>query len=202
MPIEMLFPTPIMREKFYRQINETELNYAKNVALRKNVSNFSSQETYVLKNPILNELGDWITGKARQFFYDVFQPSGSIDLYITQSWINHSQVGEEHHVHAHPNSIISGVFYIDADKDLDKIIFVKNIQKDIDIIPVNYNVFNSNTWFYNIDIGELILFPSTLKHTVERVLPSPKRKTRISLSFNTFIKGHINPGIELSELIL
>ncbi len=202
MVIEKVFPIPLLIDKFYRGINSEEILYAKNVSLRKNVTNYSSTETYVLKNSIFQELNTWIESKAKEFFQEIYCPTGQVELYITQSWINHSKVGEEHHVHAHPNSIISGVFYFDADPAVDKITFVKTVNKDIDLIPVQYNPFNSNTWYYSVDIGQLLIFPSNLKHTVEKVLPSTKRETRISLSFNTFIKGHINPGIELSELIL
>lgn len=202
MRVESLFPTPVYFDNFYRNLTEQELDYAKKVALRKNVQNSSSIETYVLKNPVYQELGQWIEQKAKEYFLNIYQPSGNVELYITQSWINHSEVGEEHHVHAHPNSIISGVFYIDADIATDKITFVKTVTREIDLIPQNYNIFNSNTWYYSVGSNHLVIFPSSLKHTVEKVLPSDKRKTRISLSFNTFIKGHINPGIELSELIL
>lgn len=202
MSIEMVFPIPVLLDKFHRPMNSEELAYAQSVSLRRNVSNCSSNETYVLKDPVFQELNSWLEAKAKRFFHEIYNPLGQVELYITQSWINHSEVGEEHHVHAHPNSILSGVFYFDADPAVDKITFIKSITKDIDILPVHYNPFNSNTWYYSVDIGQLILFPSSLKHTVETVLPSPKRKTRISLSFNTFIRGHINPGISLSELIL
>ena len=202
MRIESLFPTPVLFDNFYRPLTNTEIEYAKTVSLRRNVQNSSSVNTYVLKDPLYQELGNWIETRAKEFFLNLYQPSGNVDLYITQSWINHSQIGEEHHVHAHPNSIVSGVFYLDADPSVDKITFVKTITKDIDLIPKDYNPFNSNTWFYSVGTNTLVLFPSNLKHMVEKVHESPLRKTRISLSFNTFIKGHINPGIELSELIL
>jgi uncharacterized protein (TIGR02466 family) len=202
MRLESAFPTPVAFDNFYRPLSDSEIEFAKNVALRKNVSNQSSTETYVLKLPMFQELGAWIDARAKDFFNHIYQPSGEVELYITQSWINHSEVGEAHHVHAHPNSIVSGVFYIDADPAVDKITFVKTITKDIDLIPKEYNMFNSNTWYYTVAIGQLVIFPSNLKHTVEAVEPSPNRKTRISLSFNTFIRGHINPGIDLAELFL
>lgn len=202
MRIESVFPTPVLFDTFYRPLTTSELDYAKHVSLRRNVQNSSSIETYVLKQPIFQELNVWIESKAKEFFQHLYQPSGNVELYITQSWVNHSQVGEEHHVHAHPNSIISGVFYLDADPIVDKITFVKTITKDIDLIPKEYNQFNSNTWYYTVGTNALVIFPSNLKHMVDKVVESPNRKTRISLSFNTFIRGHINPGIELSELIL
>lgn len=202
MRLESVFPIPIMIDNFYRPLNEAEMNFAYTAQLRKNVSNQSTVETYVLQKPIFKELNSWIETKAKEFFYNIYKPSGQVELYITQSWINHSQIGEEHHVHSHPNSIVSGVFYLDADPKLDKITFVRTITKDIDIIPVEYNIFNSNSWFYNVGVGQLVIFPSNLKHTVEKVEPSPIRKTRISLSFNTFVKGKINDGTELAALIL
>ncbi len=202
MRIESVFPTPVLFDNFYRSLTVEEIEFAKNVSLRKNVQNWSSSETYVLKLEIFQELSKWIEKNAQDYFQNIFQPSGNVELYITQSWINHSKVGEEHHVHAHPNSIVSGVFYFDADPAVDKITFVKTVTKEIDLIPKDYNPFNSNTWYYSVGTGMLVLFPSSLKHTVEKVQESNTRKTRISLSFNTFIRGHINPGIELSELIL
>ena len=175
MRIEALFPTPVLFDNFYRPLTAEELEYAKQVSLRRNVQNSSSKETYVLKNPLYHELGQWIEQRVKEYFFNIVNPSGSVDIYITQSWINHSLVGEEHHVHAHPNSIISGVFYLDADPAVDKITFVKTVTKEIDLIPKEYNPFNSNTWFYTVGTNNLVVFPSSLKHTVEKVLPSDKR---------------------------
>ena len=36
----------------------------------------------------------------------------NLDFYITQSWVNVATKGENHHSHRHPNSMLSGVYYI------------------------------------------------------------------------------------------
>ncbi len=48
------------------------------------------------------------------------------------------------------------------------------------------NPFNSIQTGINVKKGDLILFPSHIQHFV---LPVEQKQTRISLSFNTFVKG-------------
>ena len=203
MPLEMLFPTPVGLEDFTRPLTTEEIDFSKNIKLRPNILNKTSIDTYVLKNPAMADINTFVTEKAKQFFDDWWKPAGDVSLYITQSWINHSQPGEQHHVHSHPNSIISGVFYLSADKNIDSINFIgRDGNKDIQIMPREFNKVNAPQWYFPVHQGLLILFPSTLAHAVSPVNKSPRRHERISLSFNTFVKGVINPGESLSELIL
>ena len=52
----------------------------------------------------------------------------------------------------------------------------------------NFNVHNSETWFIRIKTGQLVIFPSYLQHLVPI---KEGTNLRISLSFNTFIKGEL-----------
>jgi uncharacterized protein (TIGR02466 family) len=203
MPLEMLFPTPVGFEDFTRPLTTEEIDFSKNITLRPNILNKTSVDTYVLKNPAMTDINTFVTEKVKQFFDDWWKPANDVSLYITQSWINHSRPGEQHHVHSHPNSIISGVFYLSADKNIDNITFIgRDGAKDIQIMPRELNKVNAPQWYYPVHTGLLVLFPSSLAHTVSPVDRSPRRDIRISLSFNTFVKGVINPGESLSELIL
>ena len=47
--------------------------------------------------------------------------------------------------------------------------------------------------------NHLILFPSTISHSVN---PNNSDKERVSLSFNTFIKGYVGTKKRLTELKL
>ena len=47
--------------------------------------------------------------------------------------------------------------------------------------------------------GDIFLFPSSLSHAVET---KQGENTRISLSFNVFIKGTVGSNHDLTELIL
>ena len=66
--------------------------------------------------------------------------------------------------------------------------------------PKEFNIWNSGTWSFNTNHNMLILFPSWLEHGVEQ---NEKATTnRISLAFNTFVKGTIGMADALNELIL
>mgnify|MGYP003144336835 FL=1 len=62
-----------------------------------------------------------------------------------------------------------------------------------------YNPYNSGSWFFSVETGKIVIFPSSTTHQVDNKKGS---NTRISLAFNTFLKGKIGPNEELAELIL
>ena len=80
---------------------------------------------------------------------------------------------------------MSGVFYINTVKD-DKFILVDSQPKFCLEIESEYS---TDRWNLPVKHGQLILFPSFLYHEVEK---NNDKETRVSLSFNTFIKGDIN----------
>jgi hypothetical protein len=63
----------------------------------------------------------------------------------------------------------------------------------------DWNLYNSETWWFTVKTGDIILFPSFLTHMVET---KEEDNTRISLAFNVFIKGNIGNNKNLTELIL
>ncbi len=62
-----------------------------------------------------------------------------------------------------------------------------------------YNFYNSSSWWFPVEIGQLIMFPSSTTHQVDNKKGS---NTRISLAFNTFYKGSLGVNRELTELKL
>ena len=62
-----------------------------------------------------------------------------------------------------------------------------------------YNLYNSETWWFPVKTLDVVLFPSSLTHRVE---VKQGTNTRISLAFNTFIKGTVGNNKKLTELRL
>jgi uncharacterized protein (TIGR02466 family) len=122
-----------------------------------------------------------------------------VSLYLTQSWANYTEVGQFHHKHSHPNSVVSGVFYPQADRAVDKIYFYKDGYERIKIPAAEFNPYNSESWWFEVGAGDLILFPSHLTHMVETKVGD---NTRISIAFNTFLKGYIGSDESLTGLHL
>ena len=74
------------------------------------------------------------------------------------------------------------------------------IKQQLNFEPKEWNVSNAVTWTFPAITNELILFPSWLNH---RVYPNEKATTdRISISFNTFVRGTLGEQKKLTELLL
>jgi len=200
--IKNLFSTPVLLDSLPHELTHAEIDYLKNLHLKDNLYNLRSQESYVLESETMSKLKKCILEYLQQFFADIYKPANGIEIYLTQSWINVSDIGSQHHPHSHPNSFISGTFYIEADREIDTITFYKEDFSTFKLIPQEYNIFNSSSWHFNVGTNDIVLFPSNLKHSVDTVKQSNIRKQRVSLSFNTFLKGPIGSRDFLSELIL
>ena len=201
MLIHQLFPEPLYFSKLERVLTQEELKtvnkYKKKT--KKNVGNSRTTNNYVLEHKTLKNLKRDLNKKVIDYFNKVVCTSNSIIPYITQSWINYTETNQYHHHHSHSNSYVSGVFYIDAKKEVDQIKFYKMNPQTIELNATKYNIFNSKSWWYPVKTDDIILFPSTLIHGVDK---KKGTNTRISLSFNVFIKGKIGDNSDLTELVL
>jgi len=195
-----IFPVPIYQTTLSRELSTEEKNFLNNLEKTKNAYNYNSKNNYVLDEKPLASLKEDLFLRVDDYFQKIITPKDNVSPYITQSWVNWTQSGEEHHKHAHSNSIFSGVFYIDADEEYDSIVFFKrHTYESLTIEPNEYHLFNSESWNFKVKTGDIILFPSTLGHKVERKIGD---NIRTSLSFNTFVKGTIGVDKNLTELKL
>ena len=196
--IHSLFPTAVGFANLGRPLSDEELNFIRNLETRPNQGNMTSTNHFVLREPALSSIRDFIEEAVAGYFSTIINPKDKVKLRVTQSWCNYSSAGQHHHRHAHPNSYISGVFYVQTNAD-DRIMFDRGAWQQIKLTPENYNTYNSDTWWFEACVGRLILFPSSLDHNVPTVVGST---TRISISFNTFPVGKIGDTLDLTELIL
>lgn len=194
-----LFPTAVGKFELDRELTKQELKFVSDQERRPNMGNLTSVNNYVLREKPMKKLGEFLLESANKYFQEIYKPKDDVQLYITQSWLNFTEKGGFHHKHAHPNSFISGVFYVNADVTKDKIFFFNEGYKQINLVATEFNLFNSESWWLEAGKGYLYLFPSSLTHMVEQV---QHEETRISLSFNTFLKGTIGSNNNLTELIL
>lgn len=199
--IDILFPTAVVYSKEMRTVTSDEMDFVKQCAtvVNKNVGNTTSENRYVLNDPALRSLKTYIQTGIDHYVNQVIIPKNSVEFYITQSWLNYTNTGEHHHRHEHPNSIISGVYYINAEPQNDKIHFHKNDYKQICIPAKEFNIFNSEAWWFPVESGKLIIFPSHLTHVVEQTVST---STRISLAFNVFARGSLGDEGELTALTI
>ena len=202
--IHSLFPTPIYKTEMQRGFTKEEIQFVlenkKNV--NKNTGNVSSSNNYILNNKKFKNIKKFLDQHCKKYLETIICPKENIELYITQSWLNYTETNEYHHKHEHPNSVVSGVLYFDCHKENDKILFTSSkgyeqIKPETD--NTKWNLWNSGTWFFQVQTGDLFMFPSSTTHQVEN---KKGNNTRISLAFNTFYKGKLGRNESLTELIL
>ena len=201
--IQNLFPTPIYTTKIDREFTKQELQFVNNQKNKctQNKGNINTKDNYILNRKEFKNINKFLEKHCQNYLDTIICPKNNIKLHVTQSWLNYTEKDQYHHQHAHPNSVVSGVLYFDSDKENDKILFSNTGYKQI--VPIindtKFNLWNSATWFFPVETGDLFMFPSSTTHQVEIKQGS---NTRISLSFNTFYKGTLGSNKNLTELIL
>jgi hypothetical protein len=199
--INGIFPTPIYISKLNRELTLKELSIIDKTKLDtfNNEGNTTSNDNYILKNKEFKNLKEELDLKVQDYFDKVVSPANNITPYITQSWLNYTETNQYHHKHSHSNSLVSGVFYINCHEEHDKIKFFNDKYSNINLEIKDWNIWNSESWWFPVKTGDIILFPSSLTHMVEN---KQGDNTRISLAFNVFIKGTVGNNKNLTELIL
>lgn len=201
MNINNLFSTPVGFFKYDEGFTKKELEVIRGLEQRPNNGNTTSLDNTALKNSKLKNIASFCQVSVDKYFDEVYRPKEDVRLYITQSWFNYTKPGQWHHKHAHPNSFVSGVLYINT-CDKDKIFFYKDKYETLKVPARDFNNWNSESWWFSANMCELVLFPSSLTHMVENVIEDEQRDERISLSFNTFLKGYVGEDSSLTGLHL
>ena len=197
-----VFPVPIYKTNIEREFTKQEHDefdavisgQSKGPDMRgtKTISN----DKYLLNRKSLLSIHSFIQHHLKEFVTTVL----GIDLrktnwspHITMSWLSAYETNHFETFHQHPNSIISGVFYINCLKNLahgksDGILFACPSHNMLQILGVVEEVIVEDTKFsdkpYHLSTvgGDLIIFPSTVHHCVN--LNETPDQTRISLAFN------------------
>jgi len=118
-------------------------------------------------------------------FYCDFMKINKNNLYFSDSWLNLYDEHGYQDLHAHSDSLLSGVYYLQSSGEKDLIFqapyhFFQAINPKYDEI----NLTNCHSADYNSTEGRCVVFMSHLMH---RTLPATKE--RISLSFNIKYKN-------------
>jgi uncharacterized protein (TIGR02466 family) len=137
-----------------------------------------------------DELRSWINTCLADFKAKEF-PTCRANIKATQIWLNKTQKMEMHHKHSHPNSVVSGILYLNSIEQGGNTVFYYpnpfwrlhnegflNLSGQDGTIELHHEVPAVK--------GNLILFPSTISHSVS---PVRANTARYSVAFNTFFEG-------------
>ena len=139
-----------------------------------NSGNTMSEDRYVLNNPDLKDLANVFLENIKQYADDIMGIDN--EMYITTSWINSTNSNQQHNISFNRMSPP----------------FLFNM------FPNKFNAFNSTQWTIPVRNNMLVIFPSSCYHYVNL---NTNLKPRVSIAFDTFIKGSIGrnfSGVDLN----
>ena len=203
--MEFMFPIPIYNIKRDSDLDLSEKKDIEDIieeGIHLGGGHSFSNNSYIF-NTKLKKLKEFCEEHLKQYVKETINPKEECEFYITQSWLNITKPGEWHHEHTHPNSIVSGIFYIQTDVGQTLTFHDPNakIKQIINIDPQKVTPYVSDQWSFNVTNNQFLLFPSWMNHSVIANEKQTKKNV-ISLSFNTFVKGTIGNEMQISTLVL
>ena len=188
---------PLFAKPMFKTTIDLNLDMS-NIEWLENYNNSISSSQQVLDTKEFAQIKQAIMEKVQSYFYGIINASPECEIYITESWVNKTEKGQSHHRHWHPNSILSGIVSLATDNRGGATVFITSSFDTLEYDIIESNLYNSKRWGINLAPGEMLIFPSSVEHLVEEYQgDSP----RITLSFNTFLRGTINKH-PLTKLVI
>ena len=201
--IDAVFATPVYKSDNLYNLKEEQIQYLKTLGTIKNKGgNYITPRKDILEDEAMKDFKHWCLLNVTAFGKQL-GASDKTSFYITQSWMNTNPPHSYHHTHMHPNSIFSCIYYVSGDK-----------------CPTYFYRYDDRTSFGNFsfydgdkgsnpytaskvgvmnEVGRLVIFPSSMVHDVDK---NEGTKDRVTISFNTFIRGEMGDPENSNHLII
>jgi uncharacterized protein (TIGR02466 family) len=141
--------------------------------------------------PEMKELVDVILSESGKILdaYTVKRDSH----YITNMWANIANPNRRHHMHMHPNCLLSGLVYIKTPKNCGSTVFAspRQLSKGLEPTYLAKNELNSDVFVCPAEKGRMLIWPSHVPHGVEQGTAN-EAEDRIVLAFNIMIRGLVD----------
>ena len=195
-----LFSYPVMMSSEDYRFTQAEKDFIDGLEMAENVGNSMSVDDHILERPELQKVRQFIELQIDIYKRKVLRIKAENEIYITQSWANRSKANQHHARHSHPNSIISGVLFCSENKD--KRLPPIRFHRTNELLPLAFSYeevtdLNCGMYPFSPIYGRLMLFPSLLQHDVAT---NESDEERVTLSFNTFVRGIVGEKTHLTEV--
>lgn len=136
-----------------------------------------SRYKHILSKEIFKNIRNLILREVNKFTKDTLKYN--TEFVETTSWLTRARPFTKSDFHFHYNSFMSAVLYLYASNDT---FIINNVNRHgFQCIPFEYNKNNSNEVILKVNTGDLIIFPSHLKHCIGL---NKNKEIRYSLAVN------------------
>ena len=190
-----LNPTVIYKNKLSHETTLEQFQYLDSLSISDVVL---SDEMYLLDKDIFSDLKDEIVKNIRHYEKHICGYTKNPHLEITESWYRQTIPGNHQDKHRHPNSMLSGVVYLNVPDYSDEYsgLVIETGHFQFPNFQFEYqcesNRYNTQSVYIPVKTGEVILFPSWMEHYVST--NQSLDESRKVIAFNTFIRGQITLG--------
>lgn len=193
-------PIPIYindTSRFLTDKEQEELLSLDNQCFLQKEGNYVSKNRKILELPNFTNLKSFLLLELQCYVENIIGISNK--FVITDSWATRNPKGSSHHMHAHSNSIFSGVYYAACESASLIFIIEPQYSKDFNFKynTTHSNVVNSQTWKIPVQTGDVVIFPSWVKHAVE---VNDKDSDRRIIGFNSFVTGEFGDELNINRL--
>ena len=180
---DLIFPTFIWECKVNDIDNDVIKDYCFNLkentqgATISNRGGWHSSELIFPFPPPLTTFFQGLDDLVKEFSIDLNIPT----LKLGNIWVNINYQHNYNILHDHQKSILSGVYYVDVpDSNMGDLILHRGDNAEF-FINSNNSFFSDLTYTVKPETSKFVIFPSWLKHHIER---NESPKERISIAFN------------------
>lgn len=187
-----LFPTTLgavtISEDLSKLDKVKEFEYT-DITSDESVNSFKTEDNQILSNfPKEKEI---LLSYFSNFKNDILALNDN-EFAISSSWATRVEQNGFCQLHDHKNSYYSGVLYLDDIESGGDILFQNPINTGSFLLnPVEWNTFNFETYQLTAKKNLLLLFPSYLKHRINKYLGTD---SRYSIAFNIVPIGKFGRG--------
>jgi len=196
--VAKIFPTYIIGYTNLEQLklNQETIDYLETQAFTPGPHQpYQTVDNHLEKSPTISKLYDWFNSCLEDYRKTFNYNCEGFKIIL--SWANKSNSKGSHRMHVHPNSFLSGVYYVSENPSPTYFEDPRYQTRAGWFVGSNHPI-HDNVWTCPNDSGTLILFPSWLPHYTEA---QPFDGWRYTISFNAIPVGTTNLG-SLTEMNL
>ena len=188
-------PTVIYKNTIAHQTTDEQFEYLDKLTISDVVL---SEEMHLLDKDIFADLRWEVVQNLRHYEKHICGYVDNPTLDITESWYRETVPGNHQDRHRHPNSMLSGVLYLQVPEQSEEYsgIVIETGHFQFPNFQFEYqcqsNKYNTQSVYIPVKTGEMIIFPSWMEHYV--ATNQSATESRKVIAFNTFMRGKITLG--------
>jgi hypothetical protein len=190
-----LFAVPVFKDDFFVQLTDKQFCSMLNTRHDDTANIDITTDSRVLNLPELSHLKSAAQSAMDVYTRDILHIHERAQLNITTSWYttvtNRSRISN----HFHGHSLFTGVIVFDASPGSKLILSLEAppiVPKMFEFDYGEFNIFNSKSWWLDLEPNTIYIFPSTINHSAEL---SEDNTSMNLIAFDTFVSGSIGEDL-------